>query len=1484
MNKSILFIILAWIPTMLWGQVPKSFSQDDAQYIQALSTYIASNNRPQAVQVSDWLKANLLANTSASDLELIKKTTDVMLEKKVPLWPNFYNYALFLKSSIENKHLNSSIVSQNHKITLALLQENHADARRNFYFYTGYLTNHYSTQTVYQDKTKEWTSEVNYTISMENGLPVYSFPKSKLTGTTLRDSLMIEETTGKFYPFSNLWESDGGKISWRRAGYEDQNVFATFGNYQLDLANPEINIDTASLRFKPYTDEIVSGSFSDKLSTSQSVASAYPQFKSFNKVPIQIADEISLESGINLEGQRLFATATGRAEPAKMTLYNSNKELILSSEAERYYIKDFKQIDAQGVSLNFCYIDSMSIFHPSSTLSYNLENKNLKITREDKSEARIPYVAPYFSMNLYVDQFEWNTDQNYLQLNSTTAHAKLPSVFESFDYYVPGSDFKYQQLLNMDPIVALANFSESMGSDRLLIEDVARAWGAGNYKSIESLTFKMMEDGYLYYNRENGTVDLYNKLFLHAKINQEEQVNYDNIRLLSLTKGVIGKLLIDEKQLEILGVEPARLIPEGNISLSPSSDTVYISENRNLAFKGMITAGKFNFYSEYIQLDYDNYLFKLNDIDSMLIMVPLDATDSKGNQYYTEINTPITKISGNIYIGDSEDRNQSLKYTRYPYFDCNDTSIVSFNTGQFGDRYPAEEFSFKIFPFTLENLHTYDTEGIQLEGLLQSAGIFNDLETTISITKDRTLGLHFNTDGNPMPIYDNIAQIDGQVTLNNDGLTVLGTLIKKNLQFESDTILLLPDSAFASVNRWGTVESENPFYLDIQGGGADFSWDPINDSAWIVPSEKFSTVAYNSKATLDGTFHLNNNNIIQSGSMKINETSFESSDIQLELNHAEIQNTPLAIIQQSNQLLVSENADINAQFYDNQVHIQTPNDSISYYEKNALLTNYNHFTWNLDKQTIDIEEQHQNDSLYYEFTDSRLKGVKLKANNSSFDLNLKAVNLVGISQMTVADSKVIPYEQKLSITEGGQIDVLNQAEVILNTENNYHTIQNAQVEIMNEQEMKGTGTLLVNLGNEQIDVPIEHFKTIKVESPVEGKKKDFTYSYHIEGVAFTEEEDNFKLADNLKYKGKMLFSSLNPEIELDGYAKSELKTIPETDWFKINQSLDLQKTSLGIDSLKNELNQNVYTGLMLDLFDFQIYPRVLQSKENGSDRPIYTAEGYMKDEGDLLFFGNEKDLEEKDEYSNLLTYNDTSSVTQIQGEFQFLEVEPNLFNLFGKTSYTENQVEPLRIRGSLAMKLEWLQEAEKLIARFINNSHFDGEMLNLVKNKEYSHAIGRAIADEEERVLVQEDMEMSGILNLPTNYPYNVVLDGVDFTFDNYEGTFKSFEPVDMLVFAGRPFTQKIKAYIEVGARSKTDFINMYLVTANDEWLFIRYIDGEMSLVSSNSDFNTGISKLKKKENSIQAGKKIVYVITLTNPSLKDNFVGRMESFIEEQH
>ena len=73
------------------------------------------------------------------------------------------------------------------------------------------------------------------------------FTKMQLSCVALNnDSITIYDTEGTLNFITNEWSGKQGRITWEAAGYPSNEVYATFGEYKVDMSQPELNIDSVT--------------------------------------------------------------------------------------------------------------------------------------------------------------------------------------------------------------------------------------------------------------------------------------------------------------------------------------------------------------------------------------------------------------------------------------------------------------------------------------------------------------------------------------------------------------------------------------------------------------------------------------------------------------------------------------------------------------------------------------------------------------------------------------------------------------------------------------------------------------------------------------------------------------------------------------------------------------------------------------------------------------------------------------------------------------------------------------------------------------------------------------------------------------------------------------------------------------------------------------------------------------------------------------
>jgi hypothetical protein len=136
---------------------------------------------------------------------------------------------------------------------------------------------------LYQSRARTWFVESEgYRLRLEDGKPCVFFPLVELYGSVTGDTINVQRARGTYYPGDELWVGTQGRIDWSRANLSPGNVFADFGEHRIDLSGSSIEIDSATLTYKPAIDKPMLGRLVDKLVVNNAPDKTdYPRFRSY---------------------------------------------------------------------------------------------------------------------------------------------------------------------------------------------------------------------------------------------------------------------------------------------------------------------------------------------------------------------------------------------------------------------------------------------------------------------------------------------------------------------------------------------------------------------------------------------------------------------------------------------------------------------------------------------------------------------------------------------------------------------------------------------------------------------------------------------------------------------------------------------------------------------------------------------------------------------------------------------------------------------------------------------------------------------------------------------------------------------------------------------------------------------------------------------------------------------------------------------------
>lgn len=1490
-------LLLGW--SFSKAQYPKEFPADNATYGKAYADFLKANcSRDDCKKVADQLPQAVIAGKASTYFPKLKEITQAMLNRKMQAYPAFLNLASLILI-LETTKANSVAIDENFNILQILIdgaKTGSAKDTKEFTGYIDYLINLFTSNALYKTNTNTWQASGDYVVEVKGGKPVYTFPSTELIGVSNVDTIIIKNEKGEYYPLENLWIGKSGMISMQRADFDPANNFVNFGKHQIDFTKSDIIIDSAKLTFKPMISNVLLGTYSDKLLQAKSQERLYPKFRSYsNNVDFKtLGNEVQISAGFQLEGTKIYGVGSDSILP-KISLKGKDGKELVRVVAKQIQIKDFKDFSVEDAAITIM-LKNNTITHNFINFNYFSKTKDIRAYRDVKPLSKQPFVSEYHKMFIYADGLVWNLDSTNIKFNMVTLSGDIPAIFESFNYYQPNLENKYKGTSEQGPIDKIYRYYESSDSKFIDAQSIAVNINPGApYTATQPIFYKLVEDGYINYDASKRIIEVKEKLVNQALAARGKQ-DYDFIKFASFKRNLNARLDINTNVLEVYGVEEINMSTKAGVKFIPNNDTVRIGKNREMTLSGKIQVGNFDFVAKKVNFDYDNYSFKMENIDSMVIYVPdTEKPDERGVIKLVRAKTPIQNISGVLQISEPNNKSGTNNNPKYPYFISGDSSKIAYDNGVNGSKYDKNKFYYQVFPFELASLNKLTSKDLNFDGQLISGGIFEPIRSGLKLQEDKALGIDVNTGAKGLNLFGNKGKYTSALKLDASGLSGRGLFEFGPAKLYADTTFFFMDSVYAELDSVRITEDKAANFPQANINQSTFVWNVPQDSLTIFEGKGEHFSMYNNTTDLDGKLILNNKNLYGQGILSWNHTKLQSDDITFKARKFEARRGKLNLSTDDGVSLLASN-DVNAKFdLDKRIaDIELNKDDTIPLESFKYVANPKFMHFDLSKNNLTLKAVSPNAKFFLLSTEPLKDSLKFITSEAELSLNDNSIHFAGINELRLADSKVIPDKGEIFIEQDGTVRTLKNASVVFNADSTFHTIKDATVNIVGRNDFSGSGNYYYKMANGTSEkVPVEEFKVYNPyrNEPIattgkRGKKaseerdmsKIYTYANNI-----IDESDKFKVDDRIFYKGNFNFDSKHREIFLDGYVKVEIANT-DNDWIANKQALDPNKPAVSMDSVLNQPNNNLLVGLALDKSLPEFYSAILQEKRFKNDPTIMSVKGsmvYSKTEPGVIVFGDEKAFTNPYSNTSCLKYYENTRSINASGEIEFgLNLYPCKVTSVGTLNFSPKN-QNLEIPTDLAAKFTVNPAvANAVIAPFLAAEE-SASYVSFKRDKTVQRTLAVLTKDLAESTGIIGSLYTSDSMFIPKSMDYNMLLSGTKFYWDEQDASFKSIGKVSLAFFGSEVIKRQFNAYVELGYAYDGDFLTVYLQNKDKQWFYFRIKRGQMGITSSVADVLNTITLLKDSDKIYREKGETIFQVNTVSAGLKDNFIVRMEDFAE---
>src|SRR5450759_1400288 len=1082
---------------ILHSQAKSAFSGDPAKFRTELTSFMGPNlNADQLANLNTFLSR---WDSSAFSSYIMNKIINVSVQlssRQMRPVPHFNDFLLTLNYFIEYKRDVSFFTNWFKGLSEIAFSQTFTNDNIDRYFKNSGLM--VKENVLFESGSVKWKVK-NNTLKFLHDTAIYvTVSNATLTCYSQKDSTELYNVTGSYYPETQQFIGTKGVVTWEKAGYPRNEVFAELTGYTINMTKSSFTIDSAKLTHATYFKEPVTGLLADQaISFTNKEKANYPRFETYAKeFKIKnIYKGVNYEGGLTFEGANVKGTGKNAA-PAKITLFRNDTLYLRIRSKEFLFSKT--GLSSQEVTMSL-YLDKDSIYHSNLGFSYFVSTRQVNLFRTSNPISGSPYFDSFHNLDMYFEYLSWNMNDFKIVLSHARGASLGHAEFESTSFF---NSAYFLQLMGLDeyhPLNRLAKFAEWFYSETFPVAEFAR-WLNRPVEAVTGLCIDMANKGFIFYDRINNEVTIKKKTkdFLNSYARKKD---YDIINIVSETRAPADNAILDLKKfgLTINGVSSVLLSDSQKVAIYPYNKQLIIGKNRNINFDGIVEAGLFTVFGHNFSFSYDTFKISLQQIDSIKISVETEKRDKLGNPIIQNVENLIQLGTAELYIDKPDNKSGLKSLKQYPIINTTTNSYIFYDkiAGLEGV-YKQKDFYFKVDPFTYENIDHYTNKDLNLSGEFVGGNILKPMRQYLVIQENNSLGFNMTIPPEGIEVYGNRGILYNALSMSNNGLTGSGTIKHLTSTTVSDEFKFFPDSMITHASTFNIEKDGSGIFTILNSQDVAVRWLTQKDE-WIATTAEGKTFnMFGNGTTLDGNLSLSPARLNGTGIINLTDSRVTSNLFSFTSNaiKADTADYTLKSLSTNGYSFIAENANTEINFDLKMAHFRLNTDSsVVKFPEIQYICTMTDFTYNMENRILNMEQKGKSnipllttdklikldfarlDKPTFFATNNLSDTVAFSSWKGSYHLDQEYIEAENINYIHIADALIQPENGKIIINRRAKIQQMQNAVIALN---HRHILHSAKIDI--ESTKRYTGSAIYDYLYENKEIQKINFPELEVDT------------------------------------------------------------------------------------------------------------------------------------------------------------------------------------------------------------------------------------------------------------------------------------------------------------------------------------------------------------------------------------------------------------------
>lgn len=1305
--------------------------------------------------------------------------------------------------------------------------------------------------------------------------PVIRFHQATLNFVTAYDSVFLKNTKGTLSLTDNIFVGEGGTFDWSPAGLHPDSVYCAFTQYYFNTSKAELNIPLVKLNYVGKTPGFIPGTFEFRSqSRPDSVASTYPRFKSYQSnlsITGLARENVQYRGGFSLIGSRI-SSASVMGDDAVIEVYRNDLKKFTARAAN--FIFNPTSIEATKAKVSILH-GFDSIIHQAVNMKYSFVTDSTQqlVLRKDEGPMRnAPYSSSFFNIDFSADVLRWNLMTDSLDIQIDGGRNTVPVIIESTDYYDPedyrllkGRGFRFH------PLALVVSYSLKNNIRTFYSGDLAMSTNTDPMEIKKAIEF-LYQKGLVIYNARTDLIQVTQRAIDLYLANKGEE-DYDNLKIHSVIDSLPNVTInFGEQYMTVRGVEGFSVSDSLNVYIQPDSATIRLLKNRDIKFDGTITAGNFEINGKGFTLKYDSFYIDLAQIDSINFYIL--EKNARGYEGRSKVNNSlvgadsiaamagglgdISISSGTLYISKANNKSGKISVPNYPRLDASTGGVIYFDRKSIlGGAYDRSVF-FVVPPFKLDSLNDADPASINFDGTFVSGGIFPNFKEKLRTHADKSMGFEHNIPPEGYPLYGGDANMHGRLRMDNNGLRGNGLIDYLAAQVRSSDFIFYQDSTVGQGDLATISEKQigDVWFPQATLPEYDMKWLP-REGKMRLRNRNVPFNFYDSTAQMQGIVTISKNGVEGYGKLETRGTELISRNMKFSAHDFSARRARFNV--KSNDpdknLLTGNDVRLRFNLSENYADISPEIEGVAAidFPYAQFKTSIPNARWDLNEQKIIMSKSPDVplENSYFYTTRKDLDSLSFNAERAEYDLKTQQLKVSGIPHIIVADAEITPENNEVLILENAKIGTLKNTTIVVDTLNGYHRLTDGVVDIISRKEFRGYATYqYVNFLNDTFSIKMTNFHLEPIQQSERSRRFGRSAGPTFQTVASgsVTEKDSIVLGAGMYYKGTMTMYATRPALELNGYVKLDIRKIKKYNtWIQYHQTGEETDVMIDFDNALTEGGKRVNAGLHFNSENNDLYYSFLNEKHNDTDEDFFLPSG-------ALFFDhetNEYKIEDREKAmgnklsGKVFSYNDQTMHTVFEGPVNFFKGNKGFSieaTAIGSGNFETNEI---RMNTFMIINSNVPSTAFDLMARKIQDVIAnEGAPEGLGDHTELLYKIADILG--ESAVRSYEEKSLQGYVPLTTLSAMvkPLVFADVNLKWSHEAKAFYSEGLLGLSNIGRNDINGAFEGFMEIRKNEDgTPVFHVFIKASPEAWYYFGFEDNRMLVHSSDTEFNTIISK-----------------------------------------